>query len=161
MTDSYFMQKALLLARKAAHADEVPIGAVVVSAEGVILGGGYNQTVKKHAQSRHAEVCAIERAGRRIHDWRLDNCTVYVTLQPCIMCMGLMCLSRISRLVYGAQSPLFGYDGLDSLPCFYKKHLKGISAGVLAEESQSLLEQFFKQKRKKGEQLRTDQESIA
>lgn len=149
MTDSYFMKKALVLARKAADQDEVPIGAVVVSAEGVILGSGYNQTVKKHTQSRHAEVCAIERAGKKMQDWRLDDCTIYVTLQPCIMCMGLMCLSRISRLVYGAQSPLFGYDsGFDSLPCFYKKHIKGITTGVLAEESQSLLEQFFKQKRK-------------
>ena len=143
------MKKALALARKAADQDEVPIGAVVVSAEGVVLGSGYNQTVKRHTQSRHAEVCAIERAGKKMQDWRLDNCTVYVTLQPCIMCIGLMCLSRISRLVYGAQSPLFGYEsGFDSLPCFYKKHIKGITTGVLAEESQSLLEQFFKQKRK-------------
>ncbi len=89
-TDAYFMQKALRLAEKAYQHDEVPIGAVVVSAEGKVLGRGYNRTEVDYSQSRHAEVCAIERAGKKLLDWRLDGCTLYVTLQPCIMCMSLI-----------------------------------------------------------------------
>ena len=151
-TDAYFMQKALRLAEKAYQHDEVPIGAVVVSAEGKVLGRGYNRTEVDYSQSRHAEVCAIERAGKKLLDWRLDGCTLYVTLQPCIMCMSLICLSRVTRLVYGAESPLFGYH-LDKevLPRLYKKHIKGITSGILEEESKVLLERFFKQKRKKGD----------
>ena len=146
------MREALKLAHKAYQQNEVPIGAVVISSDGVILGRGYNRTEKACSQSRHAEVCAIERAGKKIHDWRLDGCTLYVTLEPCIMCMSLMSLSRVTRLVYGAESPLFGYH-LDKeiLPQIYKKHIKGITSGVLELESKGLLEKFFKHKRKKGE----------
>lgn len=148
------MKKALGYAKKAYERGEVPIGAVVVSPEGKIIGGSYNRTEESHCQSGHAEVGAIERAGKKQSDWRLEGCTLYVTLEPCFMCMGLLGLSRIERLVYGADSPLFGYHlDKDSMPCLYRKHIKGITSGVLAEESQKLLEQFFKQTRKKGEQF--------
>lgn len=142
------MEMALTLAKKAFSQQEIPIGAVVVSPEYKIIGFGFNKTERLHMQSRHAEMCAIERANRLLKDWRLEGCTLYVTLQPCMMCVGLMYLSRISRLVYGATSPLFGYD-LDNeqVPSLYKKHIKGVSTGVLAEESQQLLEQFFRKKR--------------
>ena len=151
-TDAYFMHKALKLAQKAYRQDEVPIGAVVISSRGEILGRGYNRTEQDCSQSRHAEVCAIERAGKKLQDWRLDGCTLYVTLEPCLMCMSLMSISRVTRIVYGAESPLFGYH-LDKeiLPQLYKKHIKGITSGILEEESRMLLEQFFKHKRKKGE----------
>lgn len=149
-TDAYFMHKALQLAHKAYQRNEVPIGAVVISAQGETLGRGYNRTEQECSQSRHAEVSAIERAGNKLQDWRLDGCTLYVTLEPCLMCMSLMSISRVSRIVYGAESPLFGYH-LDKeiLPPLYKKHIKGITSGVLEEESRMLLEQFFKQRRKK------------
>jgi tRNA(adenine34) deaminase len=150
--DVLYMTKAIELAKRAFKLEEIPIGAVVVSGDGEILGTGYNQTEKRHSQSRHAEIIAIESAGRKVKDWRLDNCTLYVTLQPCFMCMGLVYLSRIARLVYGAESPLFGYD-LDKseLPSVYKKHIKGVTSQVLAQESEQMLEEFFLQKRKKGE----------
>lgn len=150
--DQYFMRQAVELAQKAYECNEVPIGALVVSPEGLVLGVGYNTTEESHAQSRHAEVNAVEQAGKALCTWRLTGCTLYVTLQPCIMCMGLLCLSRIERLVYGAESSLFGYH-LDKelLPALYKKHMKGITSGVLEAESKKLLEQFFTEKRKTSE----------
>jgi tRNA(adenine34) deaminase len=156
-SDAYFMQKALELAHKAYELNEVPVGALVVSGDGLILGKGYNRTERDNSQSRHAEVCAIEKAGKRLRDWRLDGCTLYVTLEPCMMCVSLMSLSRISRIVYGAESPLFGYH-LDKelLPWIYKRHIKGITSGVLEKESKTLLQQFFKHRRKKGEHDRNN-----
>ena len=142
------MRKALALAHQAYKKGEIPIGALIVDENGIVIGKGYNKTEESHTQSRHAEVIAIEKAGKKRGDWRLEGCTLYVTLQPCLMCMGLICLSRIKRLVYGAESPLFGYH-LDKelLPCIYKKHMRGVTSGILAKESQIVLEQFFKEKR--------------
>ena len=159
--DSIYMQKALMLARKAAALGEVPIGAVVVAPDGAIIGKGYNRAERKMSQSYHAEVIALQQAGRAFKDWRLEGCTLYVTLAPCVMCYGLTCLSRIERLVYGAESPLFGYH-LDNecLPRLYRNHMKGVTSGILAQESTLLLEQFFKQKRKKGEQLSGSKRSV-
>lgn len=152
--DIFYMRKALQLARRAYTRGEIPIGALVVSPEGIILGSGYNLTECKHSQSSHAEVRAVEHAGEKLGDWRLEGCTLYVTLQPCLMCVGLICLSRIERVVYGAESPLFGYHlDKDSLPRLYQKHIKGITRGILEEESKRLLEQFFKQQRKKSGQF--------
>ncbi len=150
--NQYFMRIALEYAKKAYACDEVPIGAVVVSPQHQVIGVGYNKTEECHAQSRHAEVNAIEQAGNALGTWRLEGCTIYVTLQPCVMCMGLLCLSRIERLVYGAQSPLFGYH-LDKelLPALYKKHMKGITSGILEEESRNVLEKFFSEKRNASE----------
>lgn len=152
--DEFYMKKALILAHKAYLRGEIPVGAVVVSEEGAIIGKGYNRTETEHSQSRHAEVAAVEQAGENKKDWRLTGCTLYVTLQPCLMCMSLICLGRITRLVYGAESTLYGY-ALDneSLPCLYKKHIRGITAGVLAEDSKKLMEQFFKGVRKRSEQF--------
>ncbi len=145
--DEMFMQHALTLARKAFAADEVPIGAVVVSPEGDIIGKGYNQTEHCYSQSRHAEVIAIEQAGKSLHDWRLVGSTLYVTIEPCIMCMGLIGLSRISRVVYGAASPLFGLTlDKEMLPSVYK-HIQGITSGIGEAEVQDIMKQFFKQKR--------------
>jgi len=146
--DQTFMRKALEQALKAFEADEVPIGAVVVNAEGTIIGAGYNRTEALHSQSRHAEVAAIEESGIEIQDWRLSDCTLYVTVEPCCMCMSLICLSRIARVVYGAESPLFGYQReKEYFPEMYRKHLKGITSGVLADEAHRLLEEFFQKKR--------------
>lgn len=145
--DKSYMQKALKLAKKAFEKNEVPIGALIVF-NGAIIGSGYNQTETKHSQSCHAEVQAINAAGKKIGDWRLEGCTIYITLEPCLMCMSLIGLSRIERIVYGAHSPLFGYH-LDKefLPDLYKRQIENVTAGVLQTEAEELLKKFFKQKR--------------
>jgi tRNA(adenine34) deaminase len=148
--DNNYMQQALELAELAFSKDEIPIGALVVNDQGVVIGRGYNITEGKHSQSGHAEVQAIEDAGQSLGDWRLDNCTLYVTLQPCLMCMSLIGLSRIERIVYGAESPLFGYHlDKESLPGLYKKQIRGVSSRVLAQQSELLLKKFFKKQRNK------------
>ena len=148
--DESFMKKALVLARRAGLAGEVPIGALVVSSQGVILGRGLNFTERKHCQLFHAEAVAIRHACQQQQQWRLDNCTLYVTLEPCMMCISLCALSRIERVVYGADSPLFGYhldrEGILSL---YTKQIKNITKGLLAAESTMLLKEFFSDRRKK------------
>lgn len=147
--DAYFMQLALKQAQKAFEHDEVPVGAIVVASDGTVLGRGYNQVAKRHQQIAHAEVIAISKASKKIGDWRLDNCWLYVTLEPCKMCMGLVRLSRLKGVVFGASSKLFGYrldkEGQVSI---YNKDVK-VEEGVFAEESAALLKKFFKQKRQK------------
>lgn len=156
--DNYFMSLALEQAEIAFNNNEVPIGAIIVSSSNIVISSAHNTSEKNYSQSYHAEIKAIEMAGKKLKDWRLDNCTLYVTLQPCLMCLSLISLSRIERLVWGAKSPLFGYD-LDKeiLPDLYKKHIKGITTGILEEQAQLLLKEFFKNKRKKGEKLRYHQ----
>lgn len=153
--DAFFMAKALMLARKAYTLGEVPIGAVVVSPTDEVVGGGYNKVEAAQSQVQHAEVRAIAQATRKVRSWRLEGCTVYVTVEPCLMCTGLISLSRIKRLVYGANSPLFGYHlDSESVPAIYKKHIRGITSGVLKEEAELLLRNFFKKARKDRGELR-------
>lgn len=148
----FFMQHALAQARKALACDEVPIGAIVVAPDGTIVGRGYNQVEKRGCQVAHAEMRAIQQACKKLGDWRLGGHWVYVTLEPCSMCMSFMKLSRVAGVVYGAESPLFGYHlDKDAGHRVYNKNTVQIQAGVCAEEAVSLLKQFFKNKRKKGE----------
>jgi len=146
--DKQFMQEALREAQTAAHHNEVPIGAVVVNAAGEIIGRGYNQVEREHTQSAHAEKFAIAAAGKTLQDWRLEGCWLYVTLEPCAMCMGLIRLSRLNGVVFGASSPLFSYrlDNAVELSV-YNKNLLAIIEGVGAEKASELLRQFFQQKR--------------
>lgn len=145
--DFYYMTHALRYAQKAYQADEVPVGAVLVNPEGVIVANGYNMVETRAQQQAHAEMIAIGRACKKLGDWRLEGYTLYVTLQPCTMCMGLLQLSRVSRLVYGAQSKLFGYqlDNEGHLQV-YNKDIE-ITPTVLADESAQVLQRFFKEKR--------------
>jgi tRNA(adenine34) deaminase len=138
-----FMNEALEYARQAASQQEVPIGAVVVDAQGNIIGRGYNQVEGRKSQLAHAEIEAITQATQAIGDWRLDGCTLYVTLEPCKMCMGLIQLSRLDRVVYGADSPRFGHS--DQHPTIYKEVL--VEKGVRADEAKQLLQDFFKKRR--------------
>lgn len=150
--DQFYMKKALQLAKKAFAADEVPIGALVVDVQGNILGRGYNQVEKKQQQIAHAEVIAITKASKQLNSWRLDNCWLYVTLEPCRMCMGLIRLSRLQGVIYAADSPLFGYSlDKEGIVPVYKENIIKIMKGICAQESADLLKQFFKQKRKKRE----------
>ncbi len=145
--DEQFMQKALMQARVSLSKDEVPVGAVIVDKVGQIVARGHNTMEASHCQTGHAEMHATQLACKKRGDWRLDDCTIYVTLEPCLMCFGLISLSRLNRLVYGATSPLFG-AGLDKKEAFpvYKKGLE-IQGGVCSEESAALLKEFFRHRR--------------
>jgi tRNA(adenine34) deaminase len=149
--DLFFMQEALGQAKLAYAMDEVPIGAVVVNSKGVIIARSYNSVERDCTQRAHAESLAIEGAGKSIGDWRLNGCWLYVTLEPCSMCMGLVKLSRLAGVVYGAGSPLFGFH-LDNEEdhWVYKKDVFPVIEGVMVNETAELLKNFFYNKRKKG-----------
>lgn|GEM_PF-863300 len=153
--DVFFMKRALRQAQLAYAHNEVPVGALVVDAQGAILGRGYNKTEKRSSQAFHAEMCAIAKAGKKLGDWRLNGCWVYVTLEPCAMCMHLIQLSRCAGVVFGAKSPLFGYQVVDKDSRFsvYKEDVVNVVAGVCEQESAALLKCFFKDRRKKKEEL--------
>lgn len=147
--DLTFMGHALREAQKAGLRDEVPIGAIVISPQGKILGRGHNQVEKKHSQYAHAESMALAAAGKQSKDWRLTGSWVYVTVQPCAMCIALIRLSRCAGVIYGAQSPLFGYHLVDNETphSLYKKDVMHIESGVAAHEAAMILKEFFKKKR--------------
>jgi len=142
------MRQALAQAHRAFERDEVPIGAVVVNKDGAIIARGYNQVEVQDTQSAHAELLAINKAGKKRGDWRLNDCWLYVTLEPCSMCMNLIYLSRFAGVVFGAASPLFGYR-LDNTQSdqVYKKVTICVVEGVGADESAQLLKNFFNKKR--------------
>lgn len=146
--DILYMREALVQAAIAGEHDEVPIGAIIVDASGVIVATGYNKTEQEKTQRAHAESCAIEEACKKVGDWRLEGCWLYVTLEPCMMCMGLILLSRLQGVVFGADSPLFGYrlDNYELSPV-YKGDTIQLIKGVCAEETANMLRQFFKKKR--------------
>lgn len=146
--DLIFMKKALQQAQKAFNKDEVPIGAIVVDKNNKIIGHGYNQVETKNCQSEHAEIIAIKKACKKTDNWRLEGYTLYVTLEPCSMCMSLILLSKISKCVYATKSNIFGFS-IDKCIDFelYKSPIL-IKKGVCQSEAQSLLKTFFENKRK-------------
>ncbi|MEX2438125.1 MAG: nucleoside deaminase [Candidatus Babeliales bacterium] len=148
--DQFFMQAALAQAALAAQQDEVPVGAVIVGPDGTLIATAYNQTEQLHTQAAHAEMLALAAAGNARGDWRLDDCWIYVTLEPCAMCMHAIALSRIAGVVYGAASPLYGYQ-LDKYGRFslYQWPMI-IKVGVCADEAAQILKVFFKKRRKRG-----------
>jgi tRNA(adenine34) deaminase len=149
---SYYMKAALKMAKIAAKKDEVPIGAVVVDKNGVIVAKACNSVHRKRCQTQHAEIKAIKKACKKLGDWRLDGYWIYVTLEPCTMCYGLIKLCRLSGLVFGAESSIFGYRLDNSTDIgLYKKDAIEIVGGVLKDEAVNILGNFFKDKRKKGE----------
>lgn len=146
--DHYYMERALTCAHKAYEQDEVPIGAVVVDNNGVIIGRGYNRVEQLSSQNAHAEIRALVAATKKRNDWRLDGCWLYVTLEPCTMCMGLIALSRLEGVVFGAASPLFGYRlDKDADIWLYKKDAVQSIEGVCALQSTEILKKFFKKQR--------------
>jgi len=147
--DAAFMRQALTLARKALVLEEVPIGALIVSPKGEVIGRGYNKVTYAHSQTEHAEAVAIRRAGKKLGDWRLEGCWIYVTLQPCAMCINLINLARLAGVIYGAESPLFGYH-LDKGAGLrvYKRDALTVFGGVESDEAVQLLKHFFNEKRK-------------
>lgn len=150
--DTYFMNQALTQAKRAFAKDEVPVGAVVVSPQGNIIARGHNQVEKKHTQAAHAEVQALVKAGKKVADWRLEGHWLYVTLEPCAICMNLIYLSRLAGVIYGAKSPLFGYHHLDNngSSSLYKRDAVMVIADICGQEAAQLLRTFFKEKRNKS-----------
>jgi tRNA(adenine34) deaminase len=149
--DSECMCLALREAEAAAAEDEVPIGAVIVHA-GQVIASAHNQREQLRDPTAHAEMIAITQAAGALGDWRLEYCTLYVTLEPCPMCAGAIVLARIPRVVYGAADPKAGaaqslYQLLNDPRL---NHRAEVTAGVLAEECGAILSQFFEQKRRKG-----------
>lgn len=147
--DIKFMREALALAKKAAELGEVPVGAIVVSSEGIAIADAYNLRENKKSVIAHAEIIAIEQACRKLGDWRLSGCTLYVTLEPCPMCAGAIVNSRISRVVFGAYDMQAGCCGsVINFNAYPFNHAFEIEGGVLEEECSAILADFFKNKRK-------------
>ncbi len=145
-----YMKEAIRQAKKALALDEVPIGCVIVY-EGKIIGRGYNRRNTDKSTLAHAEMLAIKKASRKINDWRLEDCTLYVTLEPCQMCAGAIVQARIPRVVIGSMNPKAGCGGsvLNLLEEERFNHQAEVVRGVLEEECSALLTDFFKALRKK------------
>jgi tRNA(adenine34) deaminase len=148
--DQGFMRAALDLAREAAAADEVPVGAVLVI-DGQIVGRGFNQPILRHDPTAHAEIMALRDASVRLRNYRLPGSTLYVTLEPCVMCSGAIMHARVGRVVFGARDPKTGAAGsvIDLYGEDRLNHHAEIEGGVLAEECGALLSAFFAARRNK------------
>lgn len=142
------MARAVDLARRAAVHDEVPVGALLIR-DGVVLGQGWNQPIGAHDPTAHAEIVALREAGIRAQNYRLPGTTLYVTLEPCPMCVGAMIHARIERLVFGAYDPKTGAAGsvFELLQSPAHNHRVSVTAGVLAERCSALLTNFFRARR--------------
>ena len=148
-TDEKFMRRALELAAECAEADEVPVGAVVVK-DGSIVAEGCNFKERENSAVRHAEIVALESAAKALGNWWLEDCDVYVTLEPCLMCAGLMINARIDRCVYGAPDPKGGALGTlyDISHDARLNHAFEVCPGVRSDEAAQLLRDFFRARRK-------------
>jgi tRNA(adenine34) deaminase len=147
-SNEFFMRAALRLAAKAYQTDEVPVGAVVVRA-GTIIGRAYNQVELLKDATAHAEMLALTQAEAAVGDWRLTDCDLYVTKEPCVMCAGALVHVRIRRLIFGCADPRAGAAGsiLNLLQIPTLNHRCEITSGVLQEECGRLLQDFFRTKR--------------
>ncbi len=148
----YYLEQALQEARKAFLKDEVPIGAVVVGREGKIIGRGFNQTDTTKDATRHAELIAIKKAANKIGDWRLDDMRLYVTVEPCLMCLGAALLSRVSEIHFVVDDPTFGSLRSVLQETAIKgayKNTRFIQHQELKEEVAGLMKEFFDKLRKK------------
>lgn len=154
-TDQYFMEQAFKLAQKAEQYNEIPVGAVVVY-QGKIIGEGFNQSIMLNDPSAHAEMLAIRQAGEYLNNYRLIDCTLYVTLEPCPMCAGLLVHSRIKKLVYASPDLKTGAAGSTfNLVCNDQlNHQILVTGGVLQEQCSQLLSAFFKRRRAEKKQLK-------
>lgn len=150
MSDEQFMQEAITEAKKAEKRNEVPIGAVIVY-NGEIIARGHNVRETSQATLSHAELIAIKEANEKIGSWRLEDCTLYVTLEPCPMCAGAIVQSRIKRVVYGAPDPKAGCAGtlLNLLEEPRFNHQAEVTRGVLEEDCAKLLTDFFRMLRER------------
>lgn len=148
MSDEQFMRAALALAARARLAGEVPVGAVLVR-DDVIVGRGYNQPISRRDPTAHAEIVAMRDAAQHLGNYRLNDCTLYVTLEPCVMCAGAVMHGRLARLVYAARDPKTGACGsvLDLFAEPRLNHHTTVAEGLLAAEAAILLQEFFSARR--------------
>jgi tRNA(adenine34) deaminase len=153
--DLHWMQYALQLADKAEQSGEIPVGAVLVK-EGVVLGEGWNQSIQLNDPSAHAEMIAIRQAAEKIGNYRLIDCTLYVTLEPCAMCAGLLVHSRVKRLVFGAKDAKTGAAGsvLDIVQHPVLNHQLDVLDGPLAQQCADKLSEFFRRRRAEQKALK-------
>jgi len=149
--DQIFMRRALELARCARAAEEVPVGAVIVL-DGAVVGEGFNAPISSSDPSAHAEIRALREAAARLRNYRLPGSTLYVTLEPCAMCVGAMLHARVARVVYGAPDPKTGAAGgvIDLFAEARLNHHAQVQGGVLALECGELLRDFFRMKRERN-----------
>lgn len=159
MTDEKYMKEALKQAHKAYKINEVPIGCVIVSRD-AIIARAYNKRNTKKNPLAHAELSAIHKASKKTGDWRLEDCTMYVTLEPCQMCAGAIVQSRMKRIVIGSMNPKAGCGGsvINLLQMKEFNHQVEIERGVLKEECSSLLSRFFKELRNEKKAAREREE---
>lgn len=150
--DREFMKMALVMAQEAANVQEVPVGCVIVSKEGVVLSKAHNRVENCKDATCHAEILAIREAAKHVEDWRLIGATLYVTLEPCIMCSGAAILSRISRIVWGCPDFRHGANGslLDVFATPHPIHRVELVGGLMEEESKQLMQQFFQKRRRQS-----------
>ncbi|KKO47162.1 hypothetical protein WG68_00455 [Arsukibacterium ikkense] len=148
MTDQQWMAKALQLAAKAEQAGEVPVGAIIVK-DGQVIAEGFNQMISLHDPSAHAEMQAVRQAGKLLQNYRLTDCTLYVTLEPCSMCAGMLVHSRLARLVFGASDYKTGAAGsvMNLVQHPQLNHQLEVTGGVLAEQCAAMLSAFFQFRR--------------
>ncbi|ATA20989.1 tRNA(adenine34) deaminase [Gibbsiella quercinecans] len=153
--DEYWMRQALQLALRAQEEGEVPVGALLVL-DNQVIGEGWNRPIGRHDPTAHAEIMALRQGGAVLQNYRLLNATLYVTLEPCVMCAGAMIHSRIGRLVYGAADMKTGAAGslLDILRHPGMNHQLAITAGVLADDCAGMLSAFFRQRREQQKALK-------
>lgn len=153
--DEKYMREAIKQAKKAYALEEVPIGCVIVY-EGKIIGRGYNRRTVDRNTLAHAELLAIRKAGRKLDDWRLDGCTMYVTLEPCQMCAGAIVQARIKRVVVGCMNPKAGCAGsiLNLLDVEAFNHQAELTTGVLEEECSAMMTGFFRELREKQKKMK-------
>lgn len=148
--EATWMRQALALAERASREDdEIPVGALVVGPDGVVIGEGWNRNIAEHDPSAHAEIVAMRRAGQALGNHRLVGCTLYVTLEPCAMCAMAMVHARVSRVVFGAFDPKTGAAGsvFDMLADPRHNHRIDVTGGVLADVAGPMLTNYFRAKR--------------
>lgn len=148
--DEKYMKQAIKLAKKAWKIEEVPIGCVIVH-EGKVIGRGYNRRTTDKNPLAHAELIAIKKASKKIGDWRLEDCTLYVTLEPCQMCSGAIVQARVKKVVVGCMNPKAGCAGsiLNLLQVDQFNHQVELETGILEEECSEMMKSFFKELREK------------
>lgn len=161
-TDEYWMRHALTLAQRAWDEGEIPVGAVLVY-EGRVIGEGWNRPIGHHDPTAHAEIMALRQGGLVLQNYRLLNTTLYVTLEPCVMCAGAMVHSRIGRLVFGARDAKTGASGslMDVLGHPGMNHKIQITEGIMAADCSSMLSDFFRERRLEKKALREKVHKVA
>ena len=156
-TDEKYMKEALKQAKKAYDLDETPIGCVIVH-EGKIIARGYNRRNTDKSPLAHAEIAAIKKASKKLGDWRLEECTLYVTLEPCQMCAGAIIQARIPCVVVGCMNPKAGCAGsvLNLLDIQAFNHQAELRTGILEEECSEMMKRFFRELRERRKRLKKE-----